>query len=206
MESYKNYIVKKLFQLFKALIVFYIIYSGFIYTRVYLSAKRLSSFYSNELIRIKIFGSSRNEDGNTVSARISIIDTNGNETAVIERSWSGNYLSINFYKTSICKKSFFFPVEIYGKNQMLEGQRFHTVGTSLNRYYDENQECLLLGASSTKKDRQHLYNISSFANGKNFVFKIGKVHQLTVDLSYCQTGAYYSVSVGKDGKLELKKI
>ena len=53
----KNYIKKKLFQLFKALIVFYIIYSGFIYTRVFLSAKKLTSFYSSELVRIIMGGS-----------------------------------------------------------------------------------------------------------------------------------------------------
>lgn len=201
----KNYIKKKLFQLFKALIVFYIIYSGFIYTRVFLSAKKLTSFYSSELVRIILFGSSRNEDGSTVSARISIIDTNGSETAIIERSWSGNYLCVNFYKARLCRKNFFFPVEIYGKNQMMENLHF-PVTTSLSRYYDENHECHLLGGSSTKKNRQRLYNISTFANGKSRVFKIGKVDKITVDLSWCQTDTYYSISVGKDNELVLKKL
>ena len=204
MEIEKNYIKKKLFQLFKALLVFYIIYSGFICTRVFLSAKKVT-FYSSELVRIMLFGSSTNEDGSTVSARISIIDSNGSETAVIERSWSGNYLCINFYKARLCKKNFFFPVEIYGKKQMMENQHF-PVTTSLSRYYDENQECHLLGSSSTKKNRQRLYNISSFANGKSKVFKIGKVQKITVDLSWCQTDSYYSISVGKDDELVLKKL
>lgn len=205
MEIEKNYIKKKLFLLFKAVVIFYIIYSGFIYTRVFLSAKILTSFYSSELVRIILFGSSTNEDGSTVSARISIIDTNGSETAVIERSWSGNYLCLNFYKAQLCNKTFFFPVEIYGKNQMMETQHF-PVTTSLSRYYDENQECHLLGSNSTKKNRQRLYNISRFANGKSRVFKIGKVQKITVDLSWCQTDTYYSISVGKNNELVLKKL
>ena len=205
MEIEKNYIKKKLFLLFKAVVIFYIIYSGFIYTRVFLSAKILTSFYSSELVRIILFGSSTNEDGSTVSARISIIDTNGSETAVIERSWSGNYLCLNFYKAQLCNKTFFFPVEIYGKNQMMETQHF-PVTTSLSRYYDENQECHLLGSNSTKKNRQRLYNISRFANGKSRVFKIGKVQKITVDLSWCQTDTYYSIGPGKDNELVLKKL
>ena len=189
MKISRAYVIQKIKFLIPVLAVFYIIYSGFIYSIVYTSAKKLPCLDDKEVMRIKLFGSSISEDGNTVSAVFSIIDTNGNEMAVIERSWNGNYLTIDFYKTNISGKNFFFPSAIYGKEEMLAGPR-RTRQTSLSRYYDENKECLLLGFGSTKKQRQLLYNISSFSNGHFKVLRIGRVKKISTDLSFCQTGIY----------------
>ena len=205
MRISREYIFQKIKFLIPVICIFYIIYSGFIYSIVYTSAKKLFQIEGKELMRIKLFGSSILEDGNTVSASFSIIDTNGNEMAVIERSWNGNYLTIDFYKTDLTKKTFYFPSAIYGKEQILGSPR-RTKATSLSRYYDENNQCLLLGFGSTRRQRQALYNISSFSNGRYKVLKIGKVRKIGVDLSFCKTGIWYSIKIGKDGSLKLEEL
>ena len=100
---------------------------------------------------------------------------------------------------------FFFPSAIYGKEEML-GNPIRTKATSLSRYYDENKECLLLGFGSSKKERQRLYNISAFSNGHFKVARIGRVKKISTDLSFCQTGIYYSLRAGKNGELVLSPL
>ena len=65
-----------------------------------ISSKKLSVYKDSqhEIMRIKIYGSSNSKDENFISGSFSIIDTNGNEIAVIERSWNGSYLVVEFCK------------------------------------------------------------------------------------------------------------
>lgn len=201
----KAYIKAKIAFFIPVIIVFYIIYWGFTLSKVYTAAKSIPDSTEKELLRINIFGNSQREGENTVSATFSLIDSSGSETAVIERSWVGNYLTVDFYKVSINKKIFYFPAEISSKDQIFEGKR-RRKGTSLSRYYDENGQCMLLGFASTKKQRHKLYDISSFANGSLKVPRFYSVKKIGMDLSFCRTGVYYSIRVEKDGNLKLAPL
>ncbi len=201
----KAYIKAKIAFFIPVIIVFYIIYWGFTLSKVYTAAKSIPDSTEKELLRINIFGNSQREGENTVSATFSLIDSSGSETAVIERSWVGNYLTVDFYKVSINKKIFYFPAEISSKDQIFDGNR-RRKGTSLSRYYDENGQCMLLGFASTKKQRHKLYDISSFANGSLKVPRFYSVKKIGMDLSFCRTGVYYSIRVEKDGNLKLAPL
>ena len=203
----KAYVKAKIAFLIPVIIVFYIIYWGFTLSKVYIATKSIPDSTEKELLRINIFGNSQQEGENTVSASFSLIDSSGNEIAVIERSWVGNYLTIDFYRVSINKKIFYFPSEICSKDQIYEGSRLkHKKGTELSRYYDENGQCMLLGFASTKKQRHKLYDISSFANGHFKVPRFFSVKKIGIDLSFCRTGVYYSVRAEKDGNLKLAPL
>ena len=150
--------------------------------------------YCLEILRINIFGNSQQEGENTVSASFSLIDSSGNEIAVIERSWVGNYLTIDFYRVSINKKIFYFPSEICSKDQIYEGSRLkHKKGTELSRYYDENGQCMLLGYGSTLKQRKALYNISVIATHKYPFYDFAISKNIVIDLSLCKNDVYYSI-------------
>lgn len=205
MEKKKSYLREKIEFFVPIFIIFYVIYCGFMLTKVYFAANELPERTGSELLRINIFGSSQIEGESTVSATFSLIDSNGNETAVIERSWAGNYLVVDFYRVAIAKKIFYFPEGIYAKNRIFDSARIKR-GTKLSRYYDENTQCMLLGYGSTKSQRHHLYDISSFANGHYKVPRLTAVKKITIDLSDCKTGVYYSVQLGADGNLVLMEL
>ena len=201
----KAYIKEKAAHYIPIIILFYIIYCGFTLSKVYIASKTIPDSTGKEILRIIIFGNSQNEGDNTVSATFSLIDSNGNEMAVIERSWAGNYLNVNFNKVSLNKKFFYFPSEIVSKDKIFEGQKIKK-GTKLNQYYDENGQCLLFGYAFTKRQRHALYDISSFANGRYNIPRFYTVKKITMDFSYCRTGVYYSVRVDKDGLLTLAPL
>ena len=58
-----------------------------------------------EIMRIKIYGSSDFSSNETVSANISILNTDEVECAVIERSWSGTSIAIDCFSFN---NKFFF--------------------------------------------------------------------------------------------------
>lgn len=91
-----NYFVKLFSPLFTLFLASYIIFTCWSTLACLNAAASLPSNIPQEFLRIKIYGSSSDSDGNTVSGTFSIIDTNGNEIAVIERSWSGAYLAVEF--------------------------------------------------------------------------------------------------------------
>ena len=84
---------KKDYFIFTFLIVFFllsiIIFSVYLFQFVYVKkiVSELPEYASEEYLRIKIYGSSYNDDGNTISGNFAIINENGLEIAVVERSW-----------------------------------------------------------------------------------------------------------------------
>lgn len=161
---------------------------------------------NQEFLRIKIYGSSSTGEGNTVSGTFSVIDTNGNEIAVIERSWSGAYLSVEFAQADFNSKYFIFPSRIYGKNRIIEERKERNNGTSLEKYYDDNRQCMLLGYGSTLRDRKNLYILSLFSNNKYKIPDFGVTSYYTIDLSQCKTNRYYSISCDENGKLTVTEL
>ena len=172
----------------------------------YNAAATIPENIPQEFLRIKIYGSSSDTDGNSVSGTFSIIDSNGNEIAAIERSWSGSYLSVEFARVGIQGKYFVFPSRIYGKNRIIEERRERTLGTLLEKYYDDYGPCMLIGYGSSLKNRKYLYRITSFATGKYPVPTFGLVSRFSIDLSGCRPERYYSISFNGDGSYTLSEL
>ena len=99
----------------------------------------------SQIMRIKLY----NSGDESVSAVVSILDTDGSDCAVIERSWHGTFLAVDFICASFSGKFFYFPKQIYGlpnisslnSSRITSGSR----GTYLFPYYNENSLCLLAG-------------------------------------------------------------
>ena len=201
-----NYFVKLLSPLITLAAVAYIIFTCWSYLSCWNAAAGLRQNIPQEFLRIKIYGSSSESEGNTVSGTFSIIDSNGNEIAVIERSWSGSYLAIEFALVNTNGKCFIFPSRIYGKNRIIEERRERSHGTLLEKYYNDYGQCMLLGYGSSLKTRRQLYKIAAFATGKYKVPTFGLVTRFSIDLSGCRPDKYYSISFSEDGNYIVSEL
>lgn len=170
------------------------------------SISELGDYQHEELLRIKIYGSSETEDGNTISGIFAIVDSKGSEIALIERSWSGSYLAVDFTQINMNEKQLYFPVKIYGKESLIQNFHGRKTGTTLDKYYNENGICVLAGSGASKKEKKALYRISRFALQKNLIFGFKHKKTLTVDLSGCINGKYYSIVRVNSGNLILKSL
>ena len=170
------------------------------------TAGEMKDFTQTEYLRIKLYGSSFTEEGDTVSGTFSIIDTNGNEIAVIERSWNGAYLGVDFSELKLNGCKYIFPSKIYGKKSIVQSQHKITKGTSLEKYYNENGQCILLGYSSSKQQRKNLYKLARFTLSKKNIFSFKYKKTLTIDLSSCINGKYYSIVSVPSGNLLLREL
>lgn len=205
----QNYFIKLFSPLFTLALVVYIVFTCWAYLACWTSANSLPSNIPQEFLRIKIYGSSSDAGGNadsTVSGTFSIIDSNGNEIAVIERSWSGAYLAVEFARVGIDGKYFIFPSRIFGKNRIVEERRERSHGTFLEKYYDDYGQCMLLGYGSSLKQRKQLYRIATFATGKYTIPVFGLATRFSIDLSACRPDHYYSISFNADGSYILEEL
>lgn len=190
--------MKRKFGKKKSIIVLFLIFTSLVLLielGMYLSCFYYSSKVSQkdqELCRIMLFGSSENPEGNTVSAKISILDRHGTEIAIIERSWPDPYLSLDFRGAFFLNRMYYFPQIVYGVSTVTNSQVLFRgkKGTRLDRYYVENFSCLL---GINEFERKALFYIQTFALNKN-----------TVNLSGCENGIYYGI-YNKNGKLVLLK-
>ena len=204
-----NYLVKFFSPLITLIAVAYIIFTCWSYLACWNSALSLPSNIPQEFLRIKIYGSSSDTTDSadsTVSGTFSIIDSNGNEIAVIERSWSGSYLAVEFARVGIDGKYFIFPSRIYGKNRIIEERRERTHGTLLEKYYDDYGQCMLLGYGSSLRQRKLLYRIAAFATGKYMVPGFGLVTRFSIDLSGCRPDRYYSIRFNEAGSFVVEEL
>ncbi|MCR4579368.1 MAG: hypothetical protein K5681_03375 [Treponema sp.] len=186
-----------------------ILFNCFICLKTYTSAARLNCLQSShEIMRIKIYGSSYSSsaEGNTVSASISIIDSNGNEISAIERSWSGSYLGASFAKISLYGKNFIFPMNIYGKKRIADNSISSSRGTKLEKYYNDDRQCMLLGHGSSYQERKSLYWISVFATKKYPIAQFSMVDYINLDLSGCKSEVYYSVICDENGNISVLEL
>ncbi len=201
-----NYFIKLFSPLITLVALIYIIFTCWSVLACWNAAASLKANIPQEFLRIKIYGSSSDSEGNTVSGTFSIIDSNGNEIAVIERSWSGSYLAVEFARVGSDGKYFVFPSRIYGKNRIIEERRERSHGTLLEKYYDDYGQCMLLGYGSSLSDRKKLYRIAAFATGKYLVPSYGLVTRFSIDLSGCRPDRYYSISFSADGDYVVEEL
>ena len=202
----KNIFFKMIGYLLSLLIFAYILATCLLYLSCFYASHQLPENFEHEYLRIKIYGSSVSAEGNTVSATFSIIDSNGNEIATIERSWSGAYLAVEFVQADFNDKYYLFPSKIYGKNRIIEDRKERKKGISLEKYYDDYGQCMLLGFGSSLKERKALYKIAAFATHKYHLPTFGLTSRYTIDLSECKTNHYYSIACDENGKLVVKEL
>ena len=195
---------------FSTLVVFllttWVLFSCYTFFSVWKSCTQMTQPASQEFIRIRIFGSSSTAEGNTISADFSIVDSNGNEISAIERSWSGNYLAVEFAEVQFNNNYFVFPSKIYGKERIMQTKPMRNKSTSLEKYYDENFQCMLLGFGSSYEARNRLYKIARFATGKYLVPTFGHVTTYSIDLSSCHINNWYSIHRDSDGNLVVVEL
>ena len=187
-----------------SLIIFSVYFFQFLYVKKIIV--NLPEYASEEYLRIKIYGSSYNDDGNTISGNFTILNENGLEIAVVERSWSGSYLAVEFARIGMDGKYFVFPSRIYGKNRIIEERRERSHGTLLEKYYDDYGQCMLLGYGSSYQTRKKLYRIAAFATGKYKVPAFGLVTRFSIDLSGCRPDRYYSISFDENGRYVVQEL
>ena len=202
----QNNLIKLISPLITLVALIYIIFTCWSVLACWNAAASLKANIPQEFLRIKIYGSSSDSEGNTVSGTFSIIDSNGNEIAVIERSWSGSYLAVEFARVGTEGKYFVFPSRIYGKNRIIEERRERSHGTLLEKYYDDYGQCMLLGYGSTLASRKKLYRIAAFATGKYLVPSFGLVTRFSIDLSGCRPDRYYSISFSESGAYIVEEL
>ena len=197
-----NYFIKFFSPLITLIAVAYIIFTCWSYLACWNAAISLPSNIPQEFLRIKIYGS----ESDTVSGTFSIIDSNGNEIAVIERSWTGAYLAVEFARVGIDGKYFIFPSRIYGRKRIIEERHERSKGTFLEKYYDDYGQCMLLGYGSSLNQRKLLYRIAAFATGKYKVPSFALVTRFSIDLSGCRPDRYYSISFSADGDYVVEEL
>ena len=204
-----NYLIKLLSPLITLAVTAYVVFTCWAYLSCWNAAVTLPSNIPQELVRVKIYGSSPEYKDNaesTVSGTFAIIDSNGNEITVIERSWSGSYLAVEFARICINDKYFIFPSCIYGKNRIIEERRERSHGTLLEKYYNDYNQCMLFGYGSSLKQRKLLYRIAAFATGKYVVPGFGLVTRFSIDLSGCRPDRYYSIRFNIDGSYVIEEL
>ena len=204
-----NYFIKLFSPLITLAVIIYIIFTCWSYLACWNAAVSLPSNIPQEFLRVKIYGTSSDTTDtadSTVSGTFSIIDTNGNEIAVIERSWSGSYLAVEFARVGVNGKYFIFPSRIYGKNKIIEERRERFHGTLLEKYYDDYGQCMLLGYGSTLRERKLLYKIAAFATGKYKVPSFALVTRFSIDLSGCRPDRYYSIRFNEAGSIVVEEL
>lgn len=207
MKSKTNTIKEFFFTIFVMLLFTWVLFVFVTFLSVYHAAAQIRQPNQQEFMRVRLYGSSSTADGNTISASFKIMDTAGNEIAAVERSWSGNYLSVDFVESSFRDKFFIFPVRIYGKERIMETKKDRHGGSLLEKYYDDNGQCLLLGYGSSLYERQELYKIAAFATKKYLIVpSFGHTTTYSIDLSECKNDVYYSIQILSDGRIVVREL
>ena len=194
---------KKHKKLLLVILSIYFFYAAIIYTKFFFAVYKINEQQNQDFMILKIYGNSSLKDGNTVSARFSILDSNQNTITELERSWSGNYLAVNFARINLFDKEFIFPTKIFAKEKLFENSK---KGINLEKYYNENNQCMLFSKNHSIKNRKRLYLISRFANKKYLVPTFNLIKNSTINLSECKNDIFYIISCDKNGNLILHQM
>ena len=139
-----------------------------------------------------IYGSSYN----TVSARVWLYDRNGAEIAVIERSWNGEKLFLEFETAEFSQKIIPYPTHLYTEDSYKNGIR-------LDRYYNDKGLCRLysdIGEPDGVKNAY--YRLCLFAMSRFPLFG-NHSKKITLELSNYKTGELWSIITAVDGTVSV---
>ena len=172
---------------------------AFMFLSCFSEAKKVPDFVPYPMIRIEFYGSGID----SVSARFSLFDTSGREFSVIERSWTGEALGLEFATASFSGKTFSFPLKVYPKGQYANEKQG---GTNLSNYYIDHGKNMFLGFPCTNGQRQSLYRLTSFAIWQSRRFESRFSRTIRIDLSSCEKGHTYDVIADSRGLLTLSEM
>ncbi len=171
------------------------------YRLCFSAAEKIPAFSSVMQIRFLIFGIS--ED--TISGKFWFYSSTGSEIAVVERSWSGSSLYIDFASASFSGKTLQFPANIHtnAANWNVSERGHH-----LSKYYLKEDGCDLYRFSS-KEQNQAVARLARYALRPDWAGKSqsvgGSKHRFRqrVNLAGCESGVYYSVITDSYGNISL---
>jgi len=171
---------------------------GFLFLRCFHEMTYVPVLAQYQVVHIVFYGTGTD----TVSAKISLCDTAGKEFAVIDRSWRGQDLTIDFASACFSGKTLLFPYRIYPESENSQYRR----GTMLGNYYMESNKCLLLGTPCSDRQRIAMYRIGMYAFMQTSKIQSAFSRVYSVDLSECRMGNSYSIVTGSDGSLSLVQM
>lgn len=172
---------------------------AFMFFSCFWAAKKVPDYAPYPMIRIEFYGSGID----SVSARFSLFDTSGREFSVIERSWTGETLGLEFATSSFGGKTFSFPLKVYPKGQYANEKQG---GTNLSYYYLDHGKNMFLGLPCTEEQRRSLYRLTAFALWQSRRFESRFSHTIKIDLSSCEKGHTYDVISDSRGLLTLSEM
>lgn len=168
-----------------------------------INALSLTNSLSYEVMKVEVLSHDsiylQKEDGQYISARVTIPDTQGREQAKVERSWKGQSLYITFNKVTYKDKTLYFPDTI-SSNEKTINKTSH-----LYLYYLENKECLLLAENASANRRHALYKVAMTLSNPLFILRKKFYKQQTISLNDCKIGSTYSIYIDTNYSLVLKE-
>lgn len=178
--------------------IFYLV----LFLRCFSDAKKISPYPKYPVMRVLFYGASKD----TVSARFMLYDTAEHEIAVIERSWTGDSLSVVFTSSVFDGKEFIFPYRIQSEKSTMHKKTPIQHGTNIEQFYMENRRCYLLGFPHTDKERKAFYYLAlfSFWQAKRFQSQYSKVYKL--ELAGLEPGQTYEILVNVNGLVQLVQM
>jgi hypothetical protein len=173
------------------------------YRLCFSAAEKIPAFSSVVQIRFLIFGISEE----TISGKFWFYSSTGSEIAVIERSWSGSSLYIDFASASFNGKTLQFPANIHTN---FTNWNVSERGYALSKYYLTEDGCNLYPFTS-KEQNQAVARLARYALRPDWQGKSqsvgGSKHRFRqrVNLAGCESGVYYSVITDSYGNISLIK-
>ncbi len=169
-----------------------------------LSSKNIS-MEGEEILRIRFFGNSEEIGTNTVSANVAVLDSAGTEIAVIERSWNGNFLAVDFIRTELSNSVFYFPLDVYGITSISKDSKsdfkLKKIGSNLSKYYIDFNRCLLVQPLQLQKK---LFKIADFSLNPFIFVSLFFSKKETLRLHECEGGKTYGIYI-KNGSFYLEE-
>ncbi len=188
--------------IFILILVLFASFYLFLFVRCFGAEEKIGFLKECAIMRVELYGSS----AGTVSARLALLDTSGKEFAVLDRSWRGDVLSVDFSSASFGERTFLFPVAVSSARYLSGGDRRTYRGTPLSRYYLYDGECAFLDSSFSKKSRRALYDLASFAIWQSSKFRSSYSSVTSLDLSALERGITYEIYADfSSGSLRLSR-
>ncbi len=192
-------------KIFLAAVLALCFFNLFSFANCFIKSRNLS-MQDNEILRIRFFGNTEENGTNTVSANIVLLDNAGTEIAVVERSWNGSFLAMDFVKTEFYGSNYYFPLDIYAVNSISEvyknNKNLKKTGTNLTKYYIDLKRCLLVQPIQLQKK---LFSIADFSLNPFIFVSVFFTKKITLSLHECEGGKTYGIYVKKDGIFRLEE-
>ncbi len=174
----------------------------FLFARCFFAEKHVPNLGEQAIMRVEIYGTSLD----TVSARFALLDTSGREFAVLDRSWSGNVLSVEFTSAAFGNREFLFPLNICAEQYLPLGKSRTYRGTPLPRYYLYDDVCAFLDDSWGFAERHALFSLATFAVWQSSKFRSSRSKVISLDLSAIVSRETYEIYLNPTtGSLRLSR-